>query len=371
MKKIFFKILILFVSALFIQNGAWADFSFNEMELKFAQVSDTHISDAPDTNYKVLSHSKELLKSAIEDINNIKGLDFVVFTGDMVNEPTGKLFRDFFVSLTKLNYPAILVFGNHDGVSIEGAGDYLSKETIYGIIRRSNPYQNYETPYFAYSPNKDYRVIVLDTTMGLNSENSNGFLPDEQLNFLDNELSNNQDKIVLIFQHHPVVEPFKSNDHKLLNGNAYLEVLNKYEKTPIAIFTGHYHASKIIRKGNVIHVSSPALVTYPNAFRTVSVTNYNDRVIFTFKFHETKLTEIQEISKGGLIASSIFQGNSTDRNNQIMIRKGYVPKVKLTKEEKELQKIEKKEAAKEMKAKKKAEKQAKKEAKKAKKETAN
>lgn len=355
MKK-FFKPLILLAAFVFSINASFADFSFNDMELKFAQVSDVHTSNSPDTAYKVLSHSKELLKSTIEDLNKIKGLDFVVFTGDMANEPTKELYKDFFTLLQKLNYPSILVLGNHDSSMSGENPNYMNKEVVYQILRMANPYQNYDNLYFAYSPAKDFRVIVLDTTIGI--ENSNGMLSEEQLNFLDNEINANQDKVILIFQHHPVVEPFKSEDHKLINAENYLAILKKYEKVPIAIFAGHYHAARIERKGNVIFVATPSLVTYPNAFRTVNITNYNDRVIFTFNFHETKLKDVQELSKSGLIASAVFSGKPSDKNNEIMIRKGYVPKPKLTKEEKAEQKALIKAKKAEEKAKREAEKQA-------------
>ncbi len=373
MKKIIKPLLFLLFALFSVNNACRADFSFNDMELKFAQVSDAHISDSSDTAYKVLSHSKELLTSAVKDINNIKGLDFVVFTGDMVNEPTKEYYRDFFTIVQKLNYPSILVFGNHDSSMSGKNPEYLNKETAYEIIRMANPYQNYKTPYFSYSPNKEYRVIVLDTTIGI--ENSSGFITEEQLNFLDNEIANNQDKIILIFQHHPVLEPFKSEDHRLSNADSYLAVLKKYEKVPIAVFAGHYHAARITRKGNVIFVASPSLVTYPNSFRTVSITNYKDRVIFNFNFHETNLKDVQELSKSGLIASTVFSGSPSDKRDEIMIRKGYVPKETLTKEEKAEQKAQAKAKKEEIKAQKEADKKADKaykkavkEAKKAKKE---
>ena len=355
MKK-FFKPLVLLAAFIFSINASFADFSFNDMELKFAQVSDVHTSNSPDTTYKVLSHSKELLKSAIEDINKIKGLDFVIFTGDMTNEPTKELYKDFFTILQNLNYPSILVLGNHDSSMSGENPNYMNKEVVHQILRMANPYQNYERTYFAYSPAKDFRVIVLDTTIGI--ENSNGMLPEEQLNFLDNEINENQDKVILIFQHHPVIEPFKSEDHKLVNAESYLAVLKKYEKVPIAVFAGHYHAARIERKGNAIFVATPSLVTYPNAFRVVSVTNYKDRVIFNFNFWETKLKDIQELSKSGLIASAVFGGKPSDKNGEVMIRKGYVPKPKLTKEEKAEQKALMKAKKEELKAQKEAEKQA-------------
>ena len=114
MKNTFIKLFLFIFTAFFTVNAAMADFSFNDMELKFAQVSDVHISEGSDTAYKVLSHSKELFEDAILTLNKIKGLDFVVFTGDMVDEPTGGLYRSFFETLSKLNHPSLLVFGNHD-----------------------------------------------------------------------------------------------------------------------------------------------------------------------------------------------------------------------------------------------------------------
>lgn len=329
--------LILF---LFSATGAYADFSFNEMELKFAQLSDVHTSDSEDTTYKVLSHSKELLGSAIKELNNTKGLDFVVFTGDMVNVADKKSYKDFFTILTELNYPVLLVLGNHD-TSNANPNEFFNKASLMQLIKRCNPYQQHDTPYFAYSPTSEYRVIVLDTTI-TDGKTSNGELPEEQMLFLDKELEANQDKVVLIFQHHPVIEPFKSDDHKLINSEQYLQLLKKYEKTPIAVFAGHYHSARIERKGNVIFVASPSLVTYPNAYRTVNITNYNDRVIFDFDFHETSLKNVQEISKRGLLASAVMSGTPNDRYNQIMIRKGVVPKEKLTKAQKAKRKAEKK-----------------------------
>lgn len=371
MKNKFLKTFLFLIVALFSINSARADFSFNDMELKFAQVTDVHISDGQDTAYKVLSHSKELFKDTVQTLNKIKGLDFVVFTGDMVDEPTGALYREFFTTLSKLNHPSLLVFGNHDSAFADAElseltdengnviKSLLDKNTVIDIITRSNPYQQFGSAYFAFSPNKDYRVIVLDTTINERTT-SNGYISEEQLNFLDNEISANQDKIIIIFQHHPVIEPIKSEHHKMINPESYLEVLQKYEKVPIAIFAGHYHAARIIRKGNVIHVASPSLVTYPNAFRVVNITNYNDRVIFQFRMFETNLKEIQEISKQGLIASVAFQGKASDRNNEIMIRKGYVPKIKPTKEEKQAIKQQKKAQKKAEKERKRAEKEAKK-----------
>lgn len=307
-----------------IGGNAHADFSFRDMELSFVQISDVHISDREDTSYKVLSKSKDLLKDAIEQVNALKPVDFVMFTGDIVNEPLKKSYRDFFVLLTKLKYPSLTAFGNHDMAQMNneanGAPGYISKKEALSIIKKCNPLYMFDKSYYAFTPKREYRAIVLDTTID-DAITANGRLTDEQARFLKNEIDTHQDKVILIFEHHPVIEPFKSEHHKILNSDAYMDIIKQYKKTPIAIFSGHYHAAKIRQQGNIIHVSTPALVTYPNAFRYVNITNYKDRTIFNFKYLETRLDEVQKESKLNVIASAALRGLPSDQETVITIRK--------------------------------------------------
>ena len=136
--------------------------------------------------------------------------------------------------------------------------------------------------------------------------------------FLDKELSENQDKIIVIFQHFPVVEPFESEHHEVLNKDEYLNVISKY-KNPIIICSGHYHATKITHDKNVIHVSTPALVTYPNAFRYIKITSYKEKAIFDFYFYETTLKDVQAKSRANAVAISSFEGREKDRMTTIVI----------------------------------------------------
>lgn len=352
MKKIILTILLGFACAFAPVLNAKADFSFKNIELNFVQISDTHISNRGDTNYKALSSSKELLKDAIEQVNNLKPVDFVMFTGDMVNEPDKESYRDFFVLLTKLKYPSLTTFGNHDMRQIalipddapDNVKKYISKDEALEIIRKCNPFYIFNKSYYAFSPRRDYRVIVLDTTVD-DAITANGILKDEMAEFLKEEIESHKDKVILIFQHHPVVEPFKSEHHKITNSDTYMDIIKQYKKTPIAIFSGHYHAAKITKQGNIIHISTPSLVTYPNAFRYISITNYNDRTIFKFKYFETSLYEVQKRSKIGAIASATLKGLPNDHDVEITIRKSInndndikEPKQKLTKEDKQMQK---------------------------------
>ena len=65
--------------------------------------------------------------------------------------------------------------------------------------------------YYSFSPKKGYRVIVLDATID-NKITATGYLPQEQLKWLDCELVDCQTngQIPLIFLHHPLREPFRA-----------------------------------------------------------------------------------------------------------------------------------------------------------------
>ncbi len=335
-------ILIVFIFLLgFAPSSA---FSIRNMCLNVVQLSDTHISDREDTSYKMLSSSKKLLKDAINTINNMQGIDFVMFTGDMVDSPLLESYKDFFTILSDLNYPSLLTFGNHDSAICPLDSDECSQglkiDEVVDFVKKCNGNYIFDKTYYAFSPKTDYRIVVLDPVIR-NEVTSNGFLDDEQLAFLDNELSENQDKVVVIFQHHPVVEPFVSEDHSIKNAANYLEILHKY-KNPIIICSGHYHATKITRDKNLVFVSTPSLVTYPNAFRVIKITNYKDRTAFDIKIQETNLKDVQERAKLSTIAATSFYGTDKDRNISFIIKKPYVKIEKTPKPKKEKVKKEKK-----------------------------
>lgn len=110
---------------------------------------------------------------------------------------------------------------------------------------------------------------------------------------VEKELDKSKNDTVLIFMHVPVIEPFSSPNHKLKNATAVMSLIESY-KNPIGVFQGHYHATKVTQHDNVLYVNTPALVSYPNAFRIVTVTNYKDKVTFDLQWVETREKTIQK-----------------------------------------------------------------------------
>jgi len=314
MKNKLYKLIFSLCLAVFFAASAYA-FSFRNMTLDLIQISDTHISDRADTTYKALGSSEALLEDAIKQINNIIGLDFVLFTGDMVDSASYENYYKYYSILSKLKYPSLNAFGNHDF-----SGE-MTKEEVLETVKKYNPNYTFSDSYYAFSPKTDYRIIVLDATIK-DRITSNGELSEEQLSFLDRELKDNQDKIVVIAMHHPSVEPFIAKEHSMVNANKFNEILIKY-KNPIVVLTGHYHAAKIRRIGNIVFVSTPAMVTYPMAFRHIKIVNYKDRVQYNFDFIETKLTDVKEQNRQSVISYGTLAGYEKDRNLSFTYKKSH------------------------------------------------
>lgn len=284
--------------------------------LKFAQLSDVHFyTGSNNTTYKMIGESPKLLDDAISQINAIPNVSFVMFTGDLIDKPFEKELSAFLPHTEKLNAPWYFAFGNHDTMY----GGYLTPKVYMELVNKYNKNYKFEKSYYSFVPQKGYKVIVLDSIIR-DRLTANGRIGDEQLAWLDNELANSKNDTVLIFMHVPILEPYNSPNHRLLDADKVEAIFSKY-KNPIAVFQGHYHGAKITQKGNVLYVSCPALVSYPNAFRMVTVTNYRNKVVFNIQNKETNLKNVQKLAKLLVFGTSVYSGEEKDKNATITIKK--------------------------------------------------
>ncbi|HNW26542.1 MAG TPA: metallophosphoesterase [Candidatus Gastranaerophilaceae bacterium] len=312
-KKLTNSLFVVFLAAVIfcgLQVMASAD------NLSFVQISDAHFSTAKtNTSYRLLAESGEVLEDAINQVNETPNVDFVMFTGDMINTAYEKQLMQFLPYANKLKCPWYAVFGNHD-ISI---GGYLSKQLYLDILKSHNKNFIFSKQYYSFSPKKGYKVIALDCIID-DRITANGQINEEQLRWLDKELSKSKKDTVLIFLHMPLVEPLNSPNHRILNTDETLAIIEKY-KNPIAIFSGHYHATKITQKDNVLHVSTPSLVSYPNAFRLVRIHKQKNKVIFDIYLKETRYKDVQKRAKMMIFGANKYYGADEDRNSTFIIEK--------------------------------------------------
>ena len=311
--KNFTKNILLLLIAICIAGFIYPQYTIGKT-LKFAQLSDLHNSHRTDIKgNRMHPYSIDLTKDAIKQINEISDIDFVVITGDGIDSPKKELLKEFGENIAELNKPYYYALGNHD-VSVD-----FPKEKFIKVLSKTNPYKTFNKPYYSTILKKDFKIIILDGASDTEIT-TKGYIDEKQLKWFDEQLADSQDKVVLIFLHFPVEEPFSSHSHRIKNKKEIDAVLAKYSM-PIAIFTGHYHVTRLMQKGNIIHVSTPSMIMYPNAFRVVTVHNYWNRVVFDFEFIETNLKEVQKTSKLLTLSSGLTYGTEADRINSITIYK--------------------------------------------------
>ena len=302
--------------------GVFVYFGVNALSyadtLKFAHVSDIHLSTkSVDTTYKVLSYSRALLDDEIEQINQATNLDFVIVTGDLADKPQKSLLECACDKMNKLNYPWYFAFGNHD----VAFGSDFTKDKYFEYIKKRNKIIKSNKYYYSFIPKRGYRAIVLDATIE-GRLTSNGEISENQLEWLKNELESAKiaGQFPMLFLHHPIQEPFPSFHHRILNADD-IKILLKEFDMPIAVFSGHYHTTKIFKDGKILYVSTPSLVTYPCAFRIVTVNNMRNQVVFNFEFRETNLKDVQKKAKLLTFSSSTYKGEDSDRNGIVILEK--------------------------------------------------
>lgn len=277
--------------------------------LRIAQVSDAHFSSFEDnTSYKFLKKSGALLDDVIFQINTSGPYDFVMFTGDLINKPKVSELEKFTSHASNLIYPWYAIDGNHD-ISIDGP---LTKRKFIEVLANANDNMNQKEMYYAFTPKKGFRVICIDSIIDYKLT-SNGEISNEEFLWLKEELDNHSKETVIVCTHVPIIEPYSSPNHKMLNEYEVRKLL-KTHKAPLIVLQGHYHGTKIKQDDNMLVISCPSLVTYPNAFRVININSNKKRTLVDVYLKETNLKDIQSRSKLRLIGSEKLHGDESDRN---------------------------------------------------------
>jgi 3',5'-cyclic AMP phosphodiesterase CpdA len=234
--------------------------------LKFVQVTDVHLSaDGCTFSNRDVANSVQGLKNAVNSINKLQDVDFVVFSGDNIDSSSEDDLKVFCEITQKLKRPYYIIMGNHDAYRLGG----MSKKTYLKILRKYDKYQKSENSYFCFCPNSQFIVIFMDgVTPTIPS--THGYFPDEMVNWLDNILEKYKDKKAIIVQHFPLLPPSNNKSHNVLEPEKYFEVLTKH-KNVFAILSGHYHLEKVMYDNGIYHISTPALVEPPYEYRIIEI----------------------------------------------------------------------------------------------------
>lgn len=284
--------------------------------LRIAQISDAHFSSYEEnTSYKMLKDSDKLLDDAISQVNTSGAYDFVIFTGDLINTPKVSELEKFINHANNLVYPWYAIDGNHD-IGIDGP---LTKKKFISVLGENNRKMKQDNIYYAFTPKKGYRVICLDSIIDYKIT-TNGEIPKEELEWLAKELDEHKNDTIILCSHVPVYEPYSSQNHKMINEFELRRVL-KTHSNPIIILQGHYHAAKLRQENNMLIVSCPSLVSFPNSFRVININTNKNRVKVDVFLKETNLKETQTHARIRLMGTQLLYGEESDRNGSFELRR--------------------------------------------------
>ena len=229
----------------------------NAKDIKFVQVTDVHYTVENE-------YSKDALAGAVENINKLKDISFVIFTGDNIGSPKQENLVGFVREANKLDVPYYLVIGNHDVYKAGG----MSKVNYIDIVKDNNILYRPSKPNYVFK--KDgFVFIVVDGAKEV-IPGSIGYYKDSTLAWLDKQLKKNKKHPVIIFQHYPLVEPKEHKSHRTYQPEKYFEVLAKH-KNVIAIISGHYHVNAEKMQDGIYHISTPALINPPNYYKVIDI----------------------------------------------------------------------------------------------------
>lgn len=248
---------ILFVLILSVNSQVFAD------NIKFAQITDTHLSAAN-------PYTSRVLESAIEDINKQFDISFVVFTGDNIANPKEADLTEFIKIVKKLNVPYYIVLGNSDVYKSNG----LSKVRYFEMLKEANLFKLNVQKSSNYVFKKNNFVFVLVDGAKEVVPGTVGYYRKDTLDWLDKVLTKYSKNDVVIFQHFPVVYPkeveSRLKTHKTYKVEDYLKVLSKHQNV-LAVVSGHFHVNAETMENGVYHISSPSLLTLPQEYKIIDI----------------------------------------------------------------------------------------------------
>ena len=266
MKKFLFSLLAL------ILFNSYA----NAEILKFAQVTDVHFPkigiagyEGRNFDFAIKNYNKAI------DMINASDVEYVFFTGDIVDKSFKEVFDDFFNTTSKLNKKYYISLGNHDSNSTNG----FSKKDTLEYLKNNTHYQQNSASHYAVL-NENFIAVMLDGSNDIEMD-AQGFYSKDTLGWLEKILKENPDKKFLIFQHFPLLEPVKDSayvhKHSTRKKGNYIRLLKKY-KNIVLIASGHYHVSCEKEKYGVKHYSTPALFLENSYYRVFEIDHDNGKI---------------------------------------------------------------------------------------------
>lgn len=235
----------------------------SEPLIRFGMLSDVHYADREPAAPRYYRQSLSKVKECV-DLMNQQKVDFIIELGDFKDQDpvsneanTLKYLTEIEKVFHQYNGPTYHVLGNHDmdGISKE---QFLSRITNTGIPTSES--------YYSYNM-KGFHFVVLDgnfTREGNAYDHGNftwdnTLIPDSELNWLKDDLKNNELPVIVFI--HQMLDDSKSKEQSVYNAAEVRQVLEQSGKV-ICVFQGHVHEERYSLINHIHYYSMMALVDY-------------------------------------------------------------------------------------------------------------
>ncbi len=252
------------------------------VDLYFAQLSDIHLSTQGDMFDMLSGHAADFLRGVVAELNRQPDLDFVLITGDLLNDAAEAELTLFEQAIGSLQIPAYIIPGNHDrreSDRTEGLTHCQFAHFFNPQIEARLAARDDQLGYWSIPLKPEVQLIGLDS---VKDDDWGGRIGPVQMAWLKGELEAHADKLVILACHHPLHElapidrqPDWSN-FVCDNGPKLLSLFGDYPQLKL-VLTGHHHLTRADLMGSRLHLACPALAAYPCAYRTVRLSRLANR----------------------------------------------------------------------------------------------
>lgn len=194
--------------------------------------------------------SSENLDKIINEVNRLKDVSFVVFSGNNISKPDKTYLEGFLKDVKKIKHPVYVVLGQKDVNKQKG----LSKADYTKLASKNlRTHKKIESPNYVFEK-KGVVFIVLDGSKEV-IPTSMGYYKPDVVNWLNQQLTFNKDKNVIIIQHYPIIPPCEKESRYTAKPENYLRVLAKHKNVK-AIIAGHFGVNNEIDVNGIKHIST-------------------------------------------------------------------------------------------------------------------
>ncbi|MBE7703495.1 MAG: hypothetical protein E7Z89_05525 [Cyanobacteria bacterium SIG28] len=216
-------------------------------------------------NFLYSPENQEIADKTIANINKLKKVDFVVFSGNNISKPSKDYLEKFLKTAKKLNSPYYVVLGNKD----VNKQKHLSKSEYMQVLQKKNKfYKKITSPNYVFEKNGIIFIVVDGSKEVIPS--SMGYYKANVMTWLEEQLDLYKDKKVIIFQHFPVVAPAKKESYYTYKADEYLKLLDNYSNIK-ALVAGHFNVNNEQKVNGILHISTS---NAPN-FRVIDIIDYD------------------------------------------------------------------------------------------------